>query len=122
MSTKFTKGVTTITLLAAITGSGIVSWNAIETISQGKDIVKNGEWQTQTDLKLAAYQLQQAEAQKEAQEKFEKLVEQVVQLRVDAGTSVEILKIIGDRNNINTPAVEKRVTKEVASSTEEITK
>lgn len=108
---------TAIPITVALGGivSAFVAWNSYNTVTlseYGNQTAAIIEWQKSTDKNLE-------ESQKEANEKFAKLTETVTEIRIDVATSKELNKLMSPRFEINPDAVEKRITKNLASSTNE---
>ncbi len=91
--------------------SMFMSWNtwlSFRSISQGESLSSIVESNMNVASALEAYQSKNDAI-------TAKMAEDIVKLRIDTGTTNEIIKLLGDRQGINSQVVETRITKEVAS-------
>lgn len=96
-------------ILTAISGSGLVGWNAAETVSQGKQIEKNS-----ADISALRDSLIDLKATSDA------TLTTAQGAQKDSAVVKEIVKLMSPRFQINADAVETRVIREVASSTQNV--
>ncbi len=87
---------------------GWTAWNSIEVINNGKDTAALIEGQKNVKDSLSSYQ-------DVSDKKFDKLSDDVSQIKIDSATTKEIMKLVGDRYQINSEAVEARVIRESES-------
>lgn len=85
--------------------AGWLGWNSLKTIGLGEQAAAAKEWQDHTAQGLKDYQDKE-------DRKTDKLVDDMGQVKVDTATLKEIVKLIGERYQINSQAVEARVIRE----------
>lgn len=107
------KGDTSIGIVTALSAITVVlfswnGWNSIKTIYLGEQTSAILEWQKTMDKKIDDYQ-------DSADLTFEKIKDDVTQVKIDSSTTKELVKLIGDRYQINSSMIEDRVTRRVNS-------
>ncbi len=90
-----------------------LGWSLIKTVALGEQAAAVVEWQKNTDKTLADYQ-------ESSEKKIDRLSDDVIELKITSGTTKELVKLISDRYQINTAAVEARVKRDVGSTSSTI--
>lgn len=106
-----TKGQTSIGIVTAFGATAMVlfgwnGFNSLKIITQGEQAASIMEWQKNFTQSSKDYQ-------DATDKKSEKISDDVGQLKIDVATTKELMKLVSDRYQINTAAVEARVINEV---------